>query len=124
MGESTDQNLQWAETFHAGAQHATAGDKDGDGFVKFSETAWRAWDSAINAFITDIDDKVLAKIPDLSKISENVGGLLSATDTRTLLDETAPGDIKQSVQRYREYLVELQKGIKVAYERLNQVDQG
>jgi hypothetical protein len=123
MGESTDQNLQWAKTFHQGAQHVPTGGDD-VGFVKFSEEAWRGWDSAINAFIQDIDEKILAKIPDLSKIPDNVGGLLSATDTRTLLDETAPEEIEQAIKRYREYLVELQKGIKVAYERLNQVDQG
>jgi hypothetical protein len=124
MADSTDQNIEFAKTFHAGAQHATAGDKDGDGFVKFSETAWRAWDNAINAFITDIDDKILNKIPQLSTISSNVGTLISATDTRTLLDETAPEEIEQAVKKYKDYLVELQKGIKAAYEALKKVDNG
>jgi hypothetical protein len=124
MGDSTEQNLQWAQTFHAGAKHATAGDKDGDGFVKFSETAWRAWDTAIGAFITDIDEKILNKVSQLSTISNNVGTLLSATDTRTLLDETAPEEIEQAVKKYKDYLVELRKGIKAAYEALNKVDNG
>lgn len=124
MGESTDQNLQWAKTFHAGAQHAAAGDEDGDGFITFSETAWRAWDDAIGAFITDIDDKILTKVSQLSTISNDVGTLISATDTRTLLDETAPEEIEQAVKKYKNYLVELRKGIKAAYEALNKVDNG
>jgi hypothetical protein len=123
MAGSTDQNIQWAKTFAAGAQYATKGGDD-DGFVKFSEAAWRAWDTAINDFIKDIDEKILNKVPDLSKISTDVGGLLSANDTRLLLDETAPEEVEQAVKKYREYLVELQKGIKVAYERLNEVDSG
>jgi hypothetical protein len=124
MGDSTEQNLQWAQTFHTGAKHATAGDKDGDGFVRFSETAWRAWDDAIGAFITDIDDKILNKVSQLSTISNDVGTLLSATDTRTLLDETAPEEIEQAVKKYKDYLVELRKGIKAAYEALKKVDNG
>ncbi len=124
MADSTDQNIQFAKTFKDGAQYATAGKDDGDGFVKFSETAWRAWDTAIQTFIDDIDDKINPKLPELSKISDGVGTLLSATDTRTLLNETAPEDIKQAVKKYRDYLVELQKGIKAAYEALNKVDSG
>jgi hypothetical protein len=124
MGDSTDQNLQWAKTFHTGAQHATAGDKDGDGFVKFSEEAWQAWDTAIQTFIDDIDDKIKTKFPELSTISNDVGALISATDTRTLLNADAPQDIKDAVDKYRDYLVELQKGIKAAYDSLNKVDNG
>ncbi|WP_099041607.1 hypothetical protein [Mycobacterium neglectum] len=124
MAGSTDQNIEFAETFHDGAEYATKGDEDGDGFVKFSETAWRSWDTAINAFIEDIDDKILTKVADLSDISTHVGTLVSATDTRTLLNETAPEEIEAAVKNYRKYLVELQKGIKVAYERLNDVDSG
>jgi hypothetical protein len=124
MAGSTDQNIQFAKTFAAGAQYATAGAEDADGFVKFSEAAWRDWDNAINAFIKDIDEKILTKIPDLSTISTSVGSLISATDTRTLLNETAPEEIEQAVKKYRDYLVELQRGIKTAYESLNKVDNG
>jgi hypothetical protein len=120
---STEQNLQGATTFHQGAQYATKGGED-DGFIQFDETAWRAWDTAINTFITDIDEKILTKIPDLRTISTGVGGLLSATDARDLLNETAPNDIEDAVKKYRKYLVELQKGIKAAYEALNKVDSG
>jgi oligoendopeptidase F len=123
-GSSTDQNIQFAKTFQAGAQYAKPGDKDADGFVKFDHAAWQAWDKAIQNFIDDIDDKINPKLPELSKISDGVGTLLSATDTRTLLNETAPEDIKQAVKKYRDYLVELQKGIKAAYEALNKVDSG
>lgn len=121
---STDQNIQFAKTFAEGAQYAKAGKDDGDEFVKFDEAAWRAWNTAIQNFIDDIDDKINPKLPELSKISPNVGTLLSAMDTRTLLNETAPEDIKQAVKKYRDYLVELQKGIKAAYEALNKVDSG
>ena len=123
-GPSTDQNIQFAKTFKEGAQYATAGGDDSDGFVKFSETAWKAWDTAIQAFIDDIDKQITTKIPDLRTISANVGSLLSATDTRTLLNETAPDEIEQAVKKYRDYLVELQSGIKAAYEALNKVDSG
>jgi hypothetical protein len=123
-GPSTDQNIQFAKTFKEGAQYATAGEEDGDGFVKFSEAAWRAWDTAIQNFIDDIDDSILAKIPDLSKMSTAVGSLQSAKDTRTLLNETAPEEIEQAVKKYRDYLVELQQGIKAAYDALNKVDSG
>jgi hypothetical protein len=122
MADSTDQNIQFAKTFANGAQYATVGGKDSDGFVKFSEESWKAWDTAINAFIKDIDDKILTKVPELSTISANVGVLLSATDTRTLLNETAPEEIEQAVKKYKDYLVELQKGIKAAYDSLNKVD--
>jgi hypothetical protein len=123
-GPSTDQNIQFAKTFKEGAQYATAGGDDSDGFVKFSEAAWKAWDTAIQNFIDDIDKQVNTKIPDLRTISANVGSLLSATDTRTLLNETAPDEIEQAVKKYRDYLVELQKGIKAAYDALNKVDSG
>jgi hypothetical protein len=123
-GSSTDQNIQFAKTFAAGAQHATAGDKDADGFVKFDEAAWKAWDTAIQTFIDDIDDKINPKLPELRKISAGVGTLISATDTRTLLNETAPQEIEDAVKKYKDYLVELQKGIKAAYEALNKVDSG
>jgi hypothetical protein len=123
MADSTDQNIQFAKTFAAGAQHATAGGED-DGFVKFSEATWRDWDNRIQTFIEDIDDKILTKMPSLSMISTGVGSLISATDTRTLLDETAPQEIEDAVRKYRAYLVELQKGIKAAYESLNKVDNG
>jgi hypothetical protein len=122
MADSTDQNIQFAKSFAAGAQYATAGGKDSDGFVKFSEESWKAWDTAINAFIKDIDEKILTKIPELSTISANVGTLISATDTRTLLNETAPEEIEQAVKKYKDYLVQLQKGIKAAYDALNKVD--
>jgi|SRR3954463_5296006 hypothetical protein len=123
-GSSTDQNIQFAKTFAAGAKHATAGDKDADGFVKFDEAAWKAWDTAIQTFIDDIDDKINPKLPELRKISAGVGTLISATDTRTLLNETAPQEIEDAVKKYKDYLVELQKGIKAAYEALNKVDSG
>lgn len=123
-GPSTDQNIQFAKTFGEGAQYATAGGDDKDGFVKFSETAWKAWDTAIQAFIDDIDDKINPKLPELRNISDSVGTLISATDTRTLLNETAPEEIEQAVKKYKDYLVELQKGIKAAYEALNKVDSG
>jgi hypothetical protein len=123
-GPSTDQNIQFAKTFKEGAQYATAGGDDSDGFVKFSETAWKAWDTAIQNFIDDIDKQINTKIPDLRTISANVGSLLSATDTRTLLNETAPDEIEQAVKKYRDYLVELQSGIKAAYDALNKVDSG
>jgi hypothetical protein len=119
---STDQNIQFAKTFKEGAQYATAGGEDSDGFVKFSESAWKAWDAAIQSFIDDIDDKINPKIPELRKISAGVGTLISATDTRTLLNETAPEEIEQAVKKYKDYLVELQKGIKAAYDALNKVD--
>lgn len=122
MAGSTDQNIQFAKTFTEGAQYAKAGDKDADGFVKFSHDAWKAWDAAIQSFIDDIDDKITPKLPELRKISTGVGTLISATDTRTLLNETAPEEIEQAVKKYKDYLVELQKGVKAAYEALNKVD--
>jgi hypothetical protein len=122
-GPSTEQNIQFAKTFKEGAQYATAGGED-DGFVKFSETAWKAWDTAIQNFIDDIDKEINTKIPNLRTISASVGSLLSATDTRTLLNETAPDEIEQAVKKYRDYLVELQKGIKAAYDALSKVDSG
>jgi hypothetical protein len=121
-GSSTDQNIQFAKTFQQGAQYAKPGDKDADGFVKFSEAAWKAWDTAIQNFINDIEDKITPKLPELRKISSGVGTLISATDTRTLLNETAPEEIEQAVKKYKDYLVELQKGIKAAYEALKKVD--
>lgn len=123
MSGSTDQNIRWAETFREGAQHVAKGGDD-DNFVKFSEAAWRAWDTAIKNFIDDIDEKILTKIPDLAQISSQVGTLISATDTRTLLNETAPEQIETAVKNYRKYLVELRKGVQVAYERLNGIDSG
>jgi hypothetical protein len=123
-GSSTDQNIQFAKTFREGAQYATAGKDDSDGFVKFDEATWRAWDTAIQNFIDDIDDKINPKLPDLRNIQAGVGTLISATDTRTLLNETAPEEIEQAVKKYKDYLVELQKGIKAAYEALNKVDSG
>jgi hypothetical protein len=122
MAGSTDQNIQFAKTFSEGAQYAKAGDKDADGFVKFSQEAWKAWDAAIQSFIDDIDDKITPKLPELRKISAGVGTLISATDTRTLLNETAPEEIERAVKKYKDYLVELQKGVKAAYEALNKVD--
>lgn len=124
MAGSTDQNIQWAKTFHEGAKYATPGGDDADGFVKFSEDAWRNWDTAIQTFINEIDDQIKPKFDDLSKITDDVGKLISATDTKTLLDETGPEDIKEAVNKYRDYLVELQKGIKAAYNKLNDVDEG
>jgi hypothetical protein len=121
-GSSTDQNIQFAKTFQQGAQYATPGGKDADGFVKFSHEAWKAWDTAIQSFIDDIDDKINPKIPELRKISAGVGTLISAKDTLTLLNETAPEEIEQAVKKYKDYLVELQKGIKAAYDALNKVD--
>lgn len=123
-GSSTDQNIQFAKTFTEGAQYATAGKDDSDGFVKFDEAAWKAWDKAIQNFINDIDDKINPKLPELRTISGGVGNLISATNTRTLLSETAPQEIEQAVKKYRDYLVELQKGIKAAYQSLNKVDSG
>jgi hypothetical protein len=121
-GSSTDQNIQFAKTFAQGAQYATAGGKDADGFVKFSKEAWTAWNTAIQAFIDDIDNTINPKLPELRKIQGGVGGLISANDTRTLLNETAPEEIEQAIKKYKDYLVELQKGIKAAYDALNKVD--
>jgi hypothetical protein len=125
---STAQNTQWAKTFAAGAQYAKAGGKDGDGFVKFDEAAWRAWDTAIQTFIEDLDN-VTKKFEGYGRWGYGDHGrlagsnLISAEKTRTLLQETMPEEAKDSIAKYREYLVELQKGIKTAYERLNDVDQ-
>jgi hypothetical protein len=121
---STAQNLQWAKNFHAGAAHAEPGGEDSDGFVKFSREGWDAWRTAIQTFIDDIDNKVLNKIPDLTVTYKGLGNYDSAKDTRTLLNVTAPEEIKQSITDYRDYLVELRDGLKEAYERLNNVDGG
>jgi hypothetical protein len=120
MGNSTDQNLAFAQTFTQGAQAITSGNQGG--IVRFSREAWEAWDRAIQTFIDDIDNQITTKLGDLGAGYKGVGTLISATDTRTLLQQTAPDDIRQSVQKYRDYLVELQKGVKTAYERLNSVD--
>jgi hypothetical protein len=124
MGEqplSTDQNIQWAKAFAAGVQYATPGGDD-DGFVRFSETAWNNWNTAIQAFIDDIDNLITPKIADLSKTYKGVGDYSSATDTRALLRDTAPEEAEQAIKDYKEYLVELQNGLKAAYDRLKNTD--
>ena len=125
---STAQNTQWAKTFAAGAKYVTKGGDD-ENFVKFSEAAYQDWDRAIQTFIDDLD-KVTKKFDGYGRWGYGDHGrlagsnLISAERTRTLLQETMPQDAKDSIAKYREYLVELQKGIKTAYQRLNGIDQG
>jgi hypothetical protein len=115
---STDLNTEQMKVIHQAASHG------GEGFVKFSQEAWKAWDDAIGAFIADIDDKVK---PDLQKIREtykpNVSDYQSALDAREMLRDNASNDIEASVNDYRAYLVEMRETIKAAYDRLNNVDQ-
>jgi hypothetical protein len=126
---STDQNTQWAKAFAAGAAHATPGGDDADGFVTFSETAWQAWDSAIETFIGDLDN-VTKNFDDYGRWGHGDHGALpgakldSVEYTRTLLQDTMPREAQDSIAKYREYLVELRKGIETAYKRLNNIDQG
>jgi uncharacterized protein YukE len=124
MANSTDQNIQWAKTFAAGAQHATKGGEDGDGFVRFSDEAWHGWNKAIQAFIDDIDKHITPHIAKLNETYKGVGNYSSATDTRILLRDTAPEEVKQAIDKYKDYLVELQKGLKAAHDRLRDVDGG
>ena len=125
---STDQNTQWAKTFAAGAQYATKGGDD-DGFVKFDHAAWEQWNTAIEDFIEELD-QVKAKFDGYGCWGYGDHGamqgstLISAQRTRKLLEETMPEEAKDSIDKYRDYLVELQKGIKTAYKRLNDIDQG
>jgi hypothetical protein len=123
MGNSNDQNMAFAQAFSQGAQHvAVGGDHAGGGLVTFSQEAWQAWDRAIQTFIDDIDTKINTTLPQLGSSYKGVGALISASDTRTLLQQTGPDEIGAGIKKYRDYLVELQKGIKTAYERLNKVD--
>ena len=116
-------------TVPAAAEYATKGKDDGDGFVTFSEAAWRDWDRAIQTFIEGLDD-AKAKFDTYGSWGRGDHGQISGSDlisaqrTKALLEETMPEDAKDSIAKYREYLVELQKGIKTAYQRLNDIDQG
>lgn len=124
---STDQNTQWAKTFAAGAQYVPVGGDD-ENFVKFDRAAWERWDTAIKDFIEELDsakDKFLEYgywgYGDHGRLQGST--LISAERTRTLLQETMPEEAKDSIAKYREYLVELRKGIETAYKRLNNIDQ-
>jgi hypothetical protein len=124
---STEQNTQWAKAFAAGAQYATAGGDD-DGFVTFDHSAWKAWDTAIETFIGELDNAT-KKFDEYGRWGHGDHGALegsklrSAQRTKELLRETMPDEAKTSIANYRAYLVELRKGIETAYKRLNNVDQ-
>lgn len=115
---STDQNIATIKGFHEAAKNG------GEGFVKFSKKAWEDWDKAIGDFIDKIDTQIKPKFSEIrSTYKENVSGYISAQDTRKLVRDTAPDEVEQAVNKYRDYLVELRAGIKAAYDRLNNVDQ-
>jgi hypothetical protein len=124
---STAQNTQWAKAFAAGARYATPGGDDADGFVRFDESAWKAWDTAIGTFIGELN-KAKDMFDGYGRWGHTDHGALegaklqSVRDTKELLREKMPQEAKDSIANYVEYLKELRKGIETAYKRLNNID--
>lgn len=116
---STDVNIATVQAITEAAKNGT-----GD-FVKFDEAAKKSWVQAINDFI-DALDKLKPHFQTIrSNYAPEIDGidLLSATETKKLLQQTAPDEAEAAVEKYKTYLTDLREAIETAYKRLQNVDQ-
>ncbi|OKH85598.1 hypothetical protein EB75_19705 [Mycobacterium sp. ST-F2] len=116
---STDVNIATVQAITEAAKNGT-----GD-FVKLSPDAKKAWVTAIDECLADLNTLK----PHFQTIRSNYAGeidgvdLLSATETKKLLQQTAPDSVEDAVNKYKTYLEDLKEAIETAYKRLQNVDQ-